>query len=644
MNCDIKTVIAILYKQLVSSSVNTYQALVDMMFKSYFNDPTSPEYDRSEPSKLNKGTRTLSSNITDFYVRKDKSVLLGDIKGMLKYILDKPQLHVSFFALIINDPLISKPYKKQFALNNSREYSDDEHLAEVFYTAVTIAAYRPYYKVDKYWYADYYYDPNSNSEGLFSKAKPKAPPKYFTGREKELDELHTLVQNEGKVFLTGVAGVGKSELVRTYAQKYASEYAHIGYYNYNEYRNGIADMIANVLPNMAFIRSDIEALYEENLELLSAFGKKLLLIIDNYNVPADRDSNLPDLLELECDVIFISYSHYDDDFTVYDLTEFRTFRESYDLIKQFYPFDENDPDVKFKMHRLALITDKYPFSLELCARSMKRGTDTPDTCADALVGGIKNMKTRIPANKDRKPKTDTHYRHIESLFRKADLTVTDKYVLSYMRFMPESGVSKMLFQKLTRLIDFTEIDKLIDLGFIHDNSNGTISISSIVRKLVEADYKINPEEMLAFGETLFSTDTSEAPKEVLAEIADKISPLKYLTMIESDVFVAYHLLFQFYFKIESNFSTDMAMSCLAMNYNKNIFKHRLLYQADKAQFFERFKDSENFDLIKQTLEKTETNPRWHAHEDGKEPPSDPLIRSFIVSEEDDAEIFGLNDE
>ena len=49
-------------------------------------------------------------------------------------------------------------------------------------------------------------------------------------------------------------------------------------------------------------------------------------------------------------------------------------------------------------------------------------------------------------------------------------------------------------------------------------------------------------------------------------------------------------------------------------------------------------------LIKQTLEKTETNPRWHAHEDGKEPPSDPLVRSFIVSDEDDAEIFGLNDE
>lgn len=78
---------------------------------------------------------------------------------------------------------------------------------------------------------------------------------------------------------------------------------------YNVYCNSITDIIANVLPNMAFIRSDIEALYEENLELLSAFGKKLLLIIDNYNVPADHDVKLPDLLKLECYVIFISYSH-----------------------------------------------------------------------------------------------------------------------------------------------------------------------------------------------------------------------------------------------------------------------------------------------------------------------------------------------
>lgn len=636
MNCDIKTVIDILYKQLVSSSVNTYSALIDMLFKSYFADGINA-YDRSEPSKLHSGTRTLSSNITDFYLRRDKSVLFGDVKRMLNYILDKPQLHVSFFDLIINDPLISKPYKKQFGMSNSRGYSDDEHLAEVFYTAVFISAYRRYYKNNGYWYADYYYQ-NDDLGNLFSKAAPKAPPKYFTGREKELDELRSLAQTKGKVFVTGVAGVGKSELVRAYAKKFASEYAHIGYYNYNEHRNGLEDIVAKVLPNMAAVRSDIEALYEENLELLSAFGKNLLLIIDNYNIPADHDSKLPDLLELECDIIFISYSHYDDDFTVYDLTEFRTFRESYALIKQFYPFDETDPIIESKMHRLVLITDKYPFSLELCARSMKRGTDTPDTCADALVGGIKNMKARIPAKKDGIPKKETHYRHVESLFRNADLTDNDKYALSYMRFMPESGVPKMLFIKLTSLEDFTEIDKLIDLGFIHENSDGTISISSIVRKLVEADYEIIPEDMQAFGEMLFATDTSEAPKELLSAIADNISPLKYITMIESDVFVACHLLFQYYFKIESNFNADMMLTTLAMHYNKDIFKHRIMYLSDKAQFFERMKDKDNFEFIKMTTESVETDPRYHT------PGSyEPRSRTFILSEEE-ARALGLADD
>ena len=240
--------------------------------------------------------------------------------------------------------------------------------------------------------------------------------------------------------------------------------------------------------------------------------------------------------------------------------------------------------------------------------------------------------------KDRIPKTDTHYRHIESLFRKADLTVTDKYILSYMRFMPESGVPKMLFQKLTRLVDFTEIDKLIDLGFIHDNSDGTISISSIVRKLVEADHPINPEEMLAFGETLFAMDTNDAPKEILCEIADKISPLKYLLMIESDVFVAYHLLFQFYYKMESNFNTDMALTCMALHYNKNLFKHRLMYTADKNLFFERIKDSEYFEFTKQSIERIENDPRYHTPG-----PHEPRTRTFTLSEEE-AKALGWADD
>lgn len=47
----------------------------------------------------------------------------------------------------------------------------------------------------------------------------RVPPlcQWFQGREEELEELHELLQREGKVFLHGIPGIGKSELVKAYA-------------------------------------------------------------------------------------------------------------------------------------------------------------------------------------------------------------------------------------------------------------------------------------------------------------------------------------------------------------------------------------------------------------------------------------------
>ena len=39
------------------------------------------------------------------------------------------------------------------------------------------------------------------------------PCRYFCGREKEIEQLHELLVKERKVFLHGIAGIGKSELV-----------------------------------------------------------------------------------------------------------------------------------------------------------------------------------------------------------------------------------------------------------------------------------------------------------------------------------------------------------------------------------------------------------------------------------------------
>jgi hypothetical protein len=48
---------------------------------------------------------------------------------------------------------------------------------------------------------------------IMSGAVP-APCKHFCGRYNEISELHTLLENHSKIFITGIAGIGKSEFVK----------------------------------------------------------------------------------------------------------------------------------------------------------------------------------------------------------------------------------------------------------------------------------------------------------------------------------------------------------------------------------------------------------------------------------------------
>ncbi len=45
--------------------------------------------------------------------------------------------------------------------------------------------------------------------------------------------MHELLSSKGKVFLQGIAGIGKSELIKAYAEKFKKEYTKIIYFIYS---------------------------------------------------------------------------------------------------------------------------------------------------------------------------------------------------------------------------------------------------------------------------------------------------------------------------------------------------------------------------------------------------------------------------
>lgn len=267
MQCVFRNVTNILMRNMGSSATIYYNNLLNLLFGSYLADTHLYEFDRPTAAKLHKGTIRIAPEMSEFYLNADRKTLLsGNIKELLQYIFDKPNTYKELYELIQYDDTLSVPMRKNVLSRVSPQYQDDNSLVNMVYEAVYIAVTRKYENNGNTYVAlKYTSDITPIGDALFANSEYVAPCDYFCGRDAELDELHTLVQDNSSVIITSIAGIGKSELVRTYAKKHRTEYAHFGYYFY---KGSLKKIIANIISNPIIMDENLRC--RKNLELLSS--------------------------------------------------------------------------------------------------------------------------------------------------------------------------------------------------------------------------------------------------------------------------------------------------------------------------------------------------------------------------------------
>ena len=134
------------------------------------------------------------------------------------------------------------------------------------------------------------------------------PCKHFCGREEELALLHELLEENGKVFLQGIAGIGKSELVKAYAKQFGKEYTNILYMvYYGDLMEDISFMdFADDLPE-----DSSEERFRKHNRFLRTLKEDSLLIIDNFNTTATQEGLLSVVLKYRCRIIFTTRSRFE---------------------------------------------------------------------------------------------------------------------------------------------------------------------------------------------------------------------------------------------------------------------------------------------------------------------------------------------
>lgn len=259
---------------------------IDMMYQLFVSFLSSDEsldfdFDNGLVCRWFNGQAKISPRITRYYMdNHNRNRLAADMhRNVLPLMYDSTMAVQEIYNILVQDTTISDKTKARLLENYPCETEMDE---AVFLTsALCFGMERTFVKRDVN-------TKNLLSAGNLSPAvkdfiydggTPK-PCRHFCGRDNELVTLHQLLCSHGKVFLQGIAGIGKSELAKAYAKIHSKEYTNILYLSYTgNLKQDISDMdFADDLPD-----DDNEERFRKHNRFLRTLKEDTLFIIDNFN-------------------------------------------------------------------------------------------------------------------------------------------------------------------------------------------------------------------------------------------------------------------------------------------------------------------------------------------------------------------------
>jgi len=418
------------------------------------------------------GRVRVNKTLTSFYCNdiENQKHLSKDIeKHIIPILNDKYGTVAEIYELIRNDNSINEQTKHNlYALHITET---DSNIAN-FLCVVLIYAFQQRFEVQA---ATSNAKPVVIETYIINSGVPK-PCEHFCGRDDELVQLHDLLSENNKIFVCGIPGIGKSEFVKAYAEKYKDNYAQILYLSYE---GSLKDLIIEVdLSDDNPLDSD-DVRFKRHNRFLRKLKPDTLLIIDNFNATASEEL-LDVIMKYNCKIIFTTRSRFDNHKTCEHI-EIQDLDTLISLSGKFYSDTETE---KENVTQIIETVHRHTMSVEMSARILEKGWHEPAIVLNKLIEGHAVIDTddRISVQKDNKTKTDTYDWHIRTLFSLYELSEAEQNIMRNMVFVPSRGIKPRLFARFLKLTTMNDINNLIDLGFIQE-SEGKIKLQPIFKEI-----------------------------------------------------------------------------------------------------------------------------------------------------------------
>lgn len=468
-----------------SKSINQMDLMYEL-FKDFIESDYGYdfEFDNGLVCRWLNGTAKISPKITAYYLSDGniEAMAIDIEEHILPLFYDKDMAIKEMYNLLMNDNTVSENKKRELAENYP--YDNNMDIADFLSRIILFGMDRPFIKRDTKTknlittgalsplIQDYIYD------GFVPK-----PCRHFKGRNNELEMLHSALDNNSKVFVEGVAGIGKSEFVKMYVSKYKKEYTNILYFNYS---GNLKQIITDCDFSDDTLNENEDMRFKRHNRFLRSLKEDTLIIIDNFNTIASDEPLFDVVMKYRCKIVFTTRSCFND-YASFELKELSE-NALMELVKYFYAEAENKLDI---VKQIIDEVHYHTLSVELAARLLASGILEPNK----LLTELKNTKSvlhtedKINIIKDGTNLKATYYEHIHKLVSLFGLTEQSINIMRNMALISQEGINPRLFAKWIKLSNLNTVNELIEYGFIQTNEYHKITLHPIIQEIAVDDTK-----------------------------------------------------------------------------------------------------------------------------------------------------------
>lgn len=313
------------------------------------------------------------------------------------------------------------------------------------------------------------------------------PKEDFVGRRNVLDEIHQRFSDgEDCLFICGMGGIGKSQLVMQYAKEHNADYDMQIYANYT---GSLVETISNdkEVPIHGMEKGDsLDEIYYENRkmpQLKKLVNQRTLLVIDNFDVVWDE--KLDDLLALSCKKLITSRTDFAESFAGIRLNVIEECNELRSIFENNYKPRKVQQDQWPAVDMLNDYLGRHTMAIAIVAKQCSSSRLTPAEMLEGLKkSSLHDMKLRERISFDlRKPQTG--YEIFKTLFSMEKLTNEEKTILCDLALVPNKGINARSFHDLCSLETYDDINSLVQRNWILLNpETDTISLHPLVSEVV----------------------------------------------------------------------------------------------------------------------------------------------------------------